>query len=163
MNRFQVSNLFKQIQPLKQDSPEPKPKRQRNRGKKKEEKPALSPKPVTVPKPKANGKKQKKKIPVALREQVWLKQMGRVFEGKCSTTWCQNTISVFDFQSGHNIPESKGGPTNLENLVPLCGRCNLSMGNEYTFDQWCKISDQPIQTVQEVEAPKSWCSFLCLK
>lgn len=162
MNRFQVSTLFKSIQPLKQEPPEQKqkPKPKRTRGKKREEKPVIPPKPVP---PKSTGKKHKKKIPVALREQVWLKQMGRVFEGKCPTTWCQNTISVFDFQSGHNIPESKGGPTNLENLIPLCGRCNLSMGNDYTFDQWCKISEQPVQTVQEVEPPRTWRSFFCIK
>lgn len=160
MKRFQMIHLLKTIPPVKHELPQPKPKRQRKKGKQKEEKP-LAVAPLPIPKPK--GKKNKKKIPIALREQVWLKQMGRVFEGKCPTTWCQNTITVFDFQSGHNIPESKGGPTNLENLVPLCGRCNLSMGNDYTFDQWCKISDQPVQTVVEVEKPKSWYSFFCLQ
>jgi 5-methylcytosine-specific restriction endonuclease McrA len=78
----------------------------------------------------------KSKIPKALREQVWLTYMGRRFEGKCKVVWCKNQISVFDFQCGHNIPESKGGKTNLGNLLPICSRCNISMGNEYTIDQW---------------------------
>lgn len=82
----------------------------------------------------------KAKIPIALREQVWIARMGRAFEGKCNTTWCANTITVFDFQSGHNIPESKGGPTDLTNLVPICARCNLSMGDRFTLDEWCKLS-----------------------
>jgi 5-methylcytosine-specific restriction endonuclease McrA len=85
-------------------------------------------------------KKRKDKIPVALREQVWIHKMGRVFEGKCPTVWCENTITVFDFHSGHNIPESKGGPTTKENLIPLCSRCNLSMGSAYTFEEWCALS-----------------------
>ena len=80
--------------------------------------------------------------------------MGRSFEGKCPTTWCHNNITVFDFQSGHNIPESKGGPTTLENLIPLCSRCNLSMGNDYTFDEWSKQFQEPEKTVIEVALPK---------
>jgi HNH endonuclease len=81
-------------------------------------------------------KYKKQKIPVALREAVWITRCGRVFEHKCLTSWCPNTITVFDFQSGHNIPESKGGKTCIENLYPLCCRCNVSMGDRYTFDEW---------------------------
>ena len=95
--------------------------------------------PVVVIKP-----SQKAKIPVALREQVWISKMGKVFEAKCYTTWCQNKISVFEFECGHNIPESKGGSTNLENLVPICPRCNKSMGSSHTFTEWCaKYSPPP--------------------
>ena len=81
--------------------------------------------------------KRKLKIPAALRQQVWLQKMGKVFDGKCKTTWCSNTISNFNFECGHNIPESKGGSTTLENLEPICRQCNGSMGNKYTFDGWC--------------------------
>lgn len=79
---------------------------------------------------------RKKAIPKAVREQLWLRDMGKQFQGKCKTSWCQNTITLFDFQCGHDIPESKGGKTILENLVPICSRCNLSMGNKYTFTEW---------------------------
>lgn len=79
---------------------------------------------------------RKTKIPKALREQVWITHSGRVFETKCKVHWCVNVISVFDFQCGHNIPESKGGKTNTENLIPICGRCNISMGNGYSIDEW---------------------------
>ena len=79
---------------------------------------------------------KKQKIPKAVKEQLWLRDMGRVFEGKCKTAWCVNTVTVYDFQCGHNQPESKGGPTTLENLVVLCSRCNTSMGNQYTFSEW---------------------------
>ena len=84
--------------------------------------------------------KRKDKIPVALREAVWTHHQGRIFEGKCLTTWCPNIITVFDFQCGHDVPESKGGPTTLENLYPLCSRCNLSMGARYTYKEWCALS-----------------------
>jgi 5-methylcytosine-specific restriction endonuclease McrA len=80
---------------------------------------------------------RKKKIPKALREAVWIKYAGtNVMSKKCATHWCPNIITAFDFQTGHNIPESKGGPTTIDNLVPLCSRCNQSMGNQYTIDQW---------------------------
>ena len=87
-----------------------------------------------------SGPKKKTPIPAAFREQIWLRQFGKVYEAKCPTPWCQNTITVYDFQSGHNIPESKGGPTTPENLIPLCSRCNLSMGDRYTFDEWASIN-----------------------
>ena len=82
----------------------------------------------------------KVKIPKALREQVWLKQFGKNYTSKCATIWCENKITVFDFQCGHDIPESKGGETILENLVPICSRCNLSMSNTYTFKEWNLLS-----------------------
>jgi 5-methylcytosine-specific restriction endonuclease McrA len=78
----------------------------------------------------------KHKIPKALREQVWLVKVGRVFETKCTVAWCTNKMTVFDYQCGHNVPESKGGPTTLDNIVPICARCNVSMGNQYSIDEW---------------------------
>jgi 5-methylcytosine-specific restriction endonuclease McrA len=79
---------------------------------------------------------RKQKIPVALREQVWIRLMGHKFDGKCRVKWCRNRISVFDFQCGHNVPESRGGKTDIDNLIPICARCNNSMGNSYTIDEW---------------------------
>lgn len=81
-------------------------------------------------------KHRKKKIPKALREAVWIQNVGRTFEHKCLVGWCPNTMTVFDFQTGHNIPESRGGATTLENLVPICSRCNLSMSNTHTIEEW---------------------------
>ena len=78
----------------------------------------------------------KQKIPKALREQVWLTKVGRFFDAKCKVAWCTNKMTVFDYQCGHNIPESKGGPTTLDNIVPICARCNVSMGNQYSIDEW---------------------------
>lgn len=92
----------------------------------------------------------KSKIPKALREQVWISHMGDTFSSKCKISWCQNRMTAFDFQCGHNIPESKGGSTTLENLIPICARCNTSMGNTYTIDEWSKTfgtSSAPIAPV----------------
>lgn len=85
----------------------------------------------------------KDKIPKALREQVWITHVGKKYESKCTVQWCKNRITVFDFQSGHNIPESKGGTTDLSNLRPICSRCNLSMNDNYTIDEWTQLSKPP--------------------
>lgn len=117
------------------------PQRPKGKGKRRQSKPLMQTGPSTQTKP--STKQIKDTIPKALREQVWIRQMGRVFEGKCPTSWCQNKITVFDFESGHNIPESKGGQTSIENLVPICSRCNRSMSDTYSFDEWCaKFSQQ---------------------
>jgi 5-methylcytosine-specific restriction endonuclease McrA len=68
--------------------------------------------------------------------------MGDQFTAKCKIHWCQNKINAFDFQCGHNIPESKGGKTILENLKPICCRCNQSMGNMYSIDEWNNLGNK---------------------
>ena len=83
----------------------------------------------------------RKNIPKALREQVWIKIFGESFKNKCYIGWCSNTINVFDFHVGHIIPHSKGGCTNIDNLLPICSRCNLSMSDKYTIDEWNKMEN----------------------
>ncbi len=86
--------------------------------------------------------KRKTKIKAALREQVWLRNAGPVFTTKCQTRWCNNDINVFNFQCGHVLAESKGGATTVENLVPLCSRCNQSMGTTH-LDAWNQLGAEP--------------------
>ena len=37
-------------------------------------------------------------------------------------------IAGYDFHAGHKISFKNGGSTSLDNLIPLCSSCNLSMG-----------------------------------
>ena len=68
------------------------------------------------------------KISQSLRQQVWTKYANNKLEIKCIC--CNlNTINAFTFESGHIIARSKGGECNINNLVPICGLCNKSMGN----------------------------------
>ena len=92
-------------------------------------------------------------IPKALREQVWIYYAGRCFQRRCLVPWCNNQMSVFDFHVGHDRPESKGGATELSNLRPICSRCNLSMGSQYSIREWSELS-RPVGCLRR---------FLCFK
>ena len=134
-------------------------------------KPPLAPRPVLTIKKSEKKQKgaqstkkyKKKPIPTALREAVWITKCGRVFEHKCNVHWCPNIMTAYDFQAGHNIPESKGGPTNMDNLIPICGRCNNSMGDRYTIDEWNLILGghqtshfpNPLPKLQELHEEKN--------
>ena len=82
---------------------------------------------------------RKEPIPKRLREVVWNTYNGDKYSSKCHVAWCNNIINVFNYQVGHDIPESKGGSLDIENLKPICGNCNLSMGNKYTITEWSKL------------------------
>lgn len=77
-------------------------------------------------------------VPKPLREQVWLRTCGEVFKRKCCVSWCTNIMTPFNFEAGHIIPESKGGETQIENLLPICAHCNKSMGNRFTIHEFSK-------------------------
>ena len=47
------------------------------------------------------------------------------------------------------MPESKGGDLEISNLKPICARCNLSMSNNYTIQEWNSLSGH--------KQPTCWC------
>lgn len=73
------------------------------------------------------------KIPKTLRALVWNTHIGE--ERGTTTCLCGTTISQMTFECGHVIPYALGGPTTVDNLYPICGSCNRSMGthNYATF------------------------------
>lgn len=117
----------------------------------------------------SRNQKKKAPIPKALREQVWIQNVGNCFEQKCLVKWCQNRMNVFDFHVGHNIPESQGGSTSITNLKPICARCNLSMGSQYSIEEWSRMGqsctqnkDNPILSVKIVPSQKKpWWLVCC--
>jgi 5-methylcytosine-specific restriction endonuclease McrA len=102
----------------------------------------------------ATAKYTKKNIPKALREQVWLKHVGPRYYGKCKTPWCSNRMNVFNFHVSHVIAEANGGSTTLENLLPLCDRCNLSMGTT-PFSDWCHMG-------KDHDEKNKWLKYMCI-
>ena len=95
-------------------------------------------------------KKKKATIPKAIREQVWITNFGEKFKHNCYISWCTNEINVFDYHVGHDKPESKGGKLALDNLKPICARCNLSMSDNYTIKEWNNLNRSKF---------KKWCCF----
>lgn len=79
---------------------------------------------------------KKARIPPAIRQAVWETYIGKQFDAKCTVTWCKARVTPFTFEVGHNVPESKGGRTEIDNLRPLCPQCNRSMSNNYTIDEF---------------------------
>lgn len=72
-------------------------------------------------------KPKKKAIPKALKASVWITYIGKdIGSTKCP---CCNTheITQLSFDCGHVIAEALGGKTTLENLRPICSKCNKSM------------------------------------
>ena len=81
--------------------------------------------------------RRKQAIPHALKWQIWIRYAGENFKAKCSVPWCLNIMKASDFQAGHKKAEAVGGTTTLDNLIPICSTCNLSMGTEH-FDDWAR-------------------------
>lgn len=69
----------------------------------------------------------KTKIPQSLKVSVWNKEFGADSrKGKCYV--CGEEIKMENFDCSHVVAESRGGPTNLQNLRCCCRTCNVSCG-----------------------------------
>jgi len=77
---------------------------------------------------------KKKSIPLSLKALVWNKYIGEE-KGVGQCQCCRkNIIKQISFHCGHIISERNGGSTTLNNLIPLCQTCNLSMGKQNMND-----------------------------
>lgn len=64
-------------------------------------------------------------IPLSLRVRVWKKYNGNSMRGRC---WlCRRDLSFSDCEIGHKQAFCENGDTDIENLVPIHGRCNREM------------------------------------
>ena len=84
------------------------------------------------------GKKRgTRSICAALKNAVWLNHFPTEVEGKCFC--CKvSTIGSRNFDCGHVVSVHAGGKSVVDNLRPICGNCNSSMGkknmNEFMRD-----------------------------
>jgi hypothetical protein len=70
----------------------------------------------------------KKQIHEALKTSVWNKYIG-ADKGTAFCYCCKQTqITQREFDTGHVTAEVNGGQTHIDNLRPICRKCNLSMG-----------------------------------
>ena len=70
----------------------------------------------------------KKKIPKTIKNDSWKKYIGNeIGVTKC---FCCNTVEISqsNFEAGHIISEFNDGSITVDNILPICGTCNRSMG-----------------------------------
>jgi len=83
---------------------------------------------------KEEAKKKKQSIPKQIRTIVWNHYIGQdILKHKCL---CCKKVSIINtnFEVGHVISEKNGGTHEINNLRPICGACNHSMGAENMID-----------------------------
>ena len=79
---------------------------------------------------KTTVRKRKKTIPKSVKIAVWNKNIGEAI-GKHKCLCCNITdITQMNFHCGHIIAEAKGGKVHVDNLLPICSKCNKSMGTQ---------------------------------
>jgi 5-methylcytosine-specific restriction endonuclease McrA len=72
---------------------------------------------------------KRKAIPKAVKSTLWnMHFTENNAKGDCQV--CTKEIKMNDFEAGHIIAASNGGSDNLDNLLPICGLCNRSMGTQ---------------------------------
>ncbi len=71
---------------------------------------------------------RKKQMPKSLRLIIWNKWIGdSVAKTQCPS--CRvNIITIFNFDCGHICSRANGGDDSIQNIIPMCRTCNLSMG-----------------------------------
>lgn len=90
---------------------------------------------------------KKQKISIKLKRAVWDAHFGPLI-GTARCPCCEDTlIRQIEFHCGHKVPESRGGSTTVDNLVPICAQCNLSMGTSLFED--FKKSLQPKSSINK--------------
>jgi hypothetical protein len=70
-----------------------------------------------------------RRIPKKIRSEIWDKYCGKSILGACYC--CKKELNAFDdWHAGHIISRANGGGDTSDNLRPICGSCNLSMGTQ---------------------------------
>ena len=113
-----------------------------------------------------NSKKgvTKKNIPRLVKDKVWEVYVGNKFKTECYI--CEKEITATEFQAGHIESEYSGGGINIENLRPVCKKCNSCVGvfNMLELKKTLKVkktnSDQVKQKKKHtVSTPPVLCIF----
>lgn len=71
--------------------------------------------------------KKKQSIPASIKNGSWDKYIGSHIGEALCIVCSTNKINSKCFDAGHIISEHNGGKINLDNILPICHPCNLSM------------------------------------
>jgi len=76
-------------------------------------------------------KKNKKKIPKKIKTDSWNRYVGKEI-GEVPCLCCRTEkITQMNFVGGHIVAEANGGEITVDNILPICSGCNLSMGTQH--------------------------------
>lgn len=78
-------------------------------------------------KPPPYKKSKKERIPATVRNIVWVTHFQTSKKGQCWLCKVED-ISSANFECGHVVSEKNGGKPTIDNLRPICGFCNKSVG-----------------------------------
>ena len=73
---------------------------------------------------------KRKQVPKKIKEDAWFKYVGRGKPDVLCICCRSSVITPFSFHAGHVTSCKQGGATIVENIRPICGACNQSMGTE---------------------------------
>lgn len=79
-------------------------------------------------------KKRKTRIPAVLKALVWNTYVGEDIGSTLCPVCNKHKITQLTFHCGHVISEAKGGQCKLDNMRPICIKCNLSMRTMHMYD-----------------------------
>jgi 5-methylcytosine-specific restriction endonuclease McrA len=83
------------------------------------------------------------------RKDLWL-EAGLPLEKTCCFL-CTAELDYFSAQVGHDVAHSLGGSLHLSNLEPVCGPCNLFMGDA-RFDEAKRVHARALRLRTEVDS-----------
>jgi hypothetical protein len=78
----------------------------------------------------ASTGQKRKQVPKKIKEDAWFKYVGRGKPDVLCICCRSSVITPFSFHAGHVTSCKQGGATIVENIRPICGACNQSMGTE---------------------------------
>jgi hypothetical protein len=77
---------------------------------------------------------KKQRVPEALKSLVWSTYIGSDIAHRPCPLCGLNEISMRCFDCAHVLAEIHGGTMTIDNLRPICGTCNSSMGTQNMRD-----------------------------
>jgi hypothetical protein len=83
--------------------------------------------------PKKQSKPRKKTIPKKIKNDAWNTYNGSD-KGDAPCWCCGDSINSKTFHAGHIISEKNKGTCTIDNILPICAGCNLSMGSSNMED-----------------------------
>lgn len=96
------------------------------------------------------NKNSKKEKLTSIKKHLW-----RIYFGEQKKVMCPvcniRVISQDCFDGGHIFPESKGGITDIINLMPICNPCNNQMQAKHLYAYAWKVHRRALWSKKEVE------------